>query len=159
MLTADLPAGLIRTRLPSLQGPAPAELPVNKPLMWGAIAATIGGVASIASFTPAHQFLLLVVGVFIILLAAPVAGTLMLDSWRARRSDRPPPPGHASADQISQIGLGRPDREDGNGCAASEARGNVTARPSRERGIAMRSLWLHAPRAGQVGPAGLQCAV
>jgi hypothetical protein len=84
--------------------------------MWFTFAATLGGLGSIVGAFPAEQFMLLVLGVFSVLLQAPVAGTLMLDSWRASRSDgKPPPsaarPGHAIQDWPSQD---EPDGQNGN---------------------------------------------
>ena len=115
LITADLPGGLIRTRLPRLQQPAQVRPTVNRPLMWFTFAATVGGLGSIVGAFPAEQFLLLVLGVFSVLLAAPVAGTLMLDSWRANRPvGKPPPsatrPGHAIQDRHSRD---VPDGQDG----------------------------------------------
>jgi hypothetical protein len=127
LLTADLPDGLIRTRLPSLQRPTQTGPPVNRPLMWFTFAATLGGLGSIVSAFPAEQFLLLVLGVFSVLLAAPVAGTLMLDSWRANRSDGKPPrsavrPGHAIQDRPSRE---EPDGQDGNDLALCTCRASA----------------------------------
>ena len=90
-LTADLPAGLIRTSPPA--GPAPAQAqPVSKVLMWGAWVILVGAAGSILAGLSANAFLLLVAGVLGILIAAPVAGTLMLDSWRENRSGGQSPP-------------------------------------------------------------------
>jgi hypothetical protein len=155
MITADLPVGLILTRLPSLQRPAQAPPHVNKPLMWGMIAATIGGLVSMASSFPSNLFPLLAGGVFIVLIAAPVAGTLMMDSWRASRSGGSPPPPWAPAP--GQVGQGGPDGGEGNGCAASAVGGDVTAHPRPERDLVGRALWprTRTPRIGQIQPEGL----
>jgi len=84
-LTADLPAGL--TGGPLRHESATAQVPpVNKPLLWGAYAILMAAIGSIAVAFPAGSLLLLTAGVLAILIAAPVAGTLTLDSWRADRS-------------------------------------------------------------------------
>jgi hypothetical protein len=94
-LTADLPAGLIGAQLRREAAP-----PVNKPLLWGSYAILMAAMGSMAAGFPAGSLLLLSIGVFAILIAAPVAGTLTLDSWREKHSHRQPPPraarhGHA----------------------------------------------------------------
>jgi hypothetical protein len=90
-LTADLPARLTDARPP--REPASAQAPpVNKTLMWGAVAVTVAALGSIVAAFPANSFMLLVAGVLAVLIAAPIAGTLMLDSWRENRSDRQLPP-------------------------------------------------------------------
>ena len=84
-LTADLPARLTGAR----QGHEPATPqapPVNKPLMVGAYAVLVGAVGSMVIAFPAGSLLLLTAGVLAILIAAPVAGMLTLDSWREDRS-------------------------------------------------------------------------
>jgi len=84
-LTADLPAGL--TGGPLRRESATAQVPpVNKPLLWGAYAILMVAIGSIAVAFPAGSLLMLTAGVLAILIAAPVAGTLTLDSWRADRS-------------------------------------------------------------------------
>jgi len=83
MLTADLPARLIGAR----HEPAPVQAPpVNKPLLCGAYAVLVAAVGSMVVAFPAGSLLLLSIGVLAILIAAPVAGTLTLDSWREDRS-------------------------------------------------------------------------
>jgi len=84
-LTADLPAGLTRARLRHEPAPAQAQ-PVNKPLLWGAYAILVAAIGAIVVAFPASSLLLLTTGVLAILIAAPVAGALTLDSWRADRS-------------------------------------------------------------------------
>jgi hypothetical protein len=79
-LTADLPA-----RLWHEAGP-PQAPPVNKPLLWSAYAVLVGAVGSMVVAFPAGSLLLLTIGVLAILIAAPVAGMLTLDSWRENRS-------------------------------------------------------------------------
>jgi hypothetical protein len=91
-ITADLPAGL--TGEQPLRKPVPAQPPprVNKPLLWTAVAIMLAGIASVVAAVPAQSFLLLPMGVLAILIAAPIAGTLMLDSWREHRSGGQLPP-------------------------------------------------------------------
>ena len=90
-ITADLPAGLIER--PPRRKPAPAQAPppVNRPLLWTAGAIMLAAIVSMVAAIPAQNFLLLVTGVLAILIAAPIAGTLMLDSWRENRTGGPPP--------------------------------------------------------------------
>jgi hypothetical protein len=90
-LTADLPVELIRTSPPPVPAPAQAR-PVSKVLMWGAWVILVGAAGSIVAGLSTNAFLLLVAGVLGILIAAPVAGTLMLDSWRENRSGGQSPP-------------------------------------------------------------------
>jgi uncharacterized protein DUF1707 len=84
-LTADLPATLTGARLG--HEPAPPQVPpVNKPLLWGAYAVLVAAVGSMVLAFPAGSLLLLTAGVLAVLIAAPVAGALTLDSWREDRS-------------------------------------------------------------------------
>jgi hypothetical protein len=111
-LTADLPAGLAEADAPRPPAPAPAQPPVSKTLLWAAwviIALVLGGMvtALVAGPAAAAGF-----GVLPILIAAPIAGTLTVDSWRGRRPHRqlppPVPPGQLSASgQDEGIGGGR----------------------------------------------------
>ena len=84
-LTADLPARLIGARPGHEAAPSPTP-PVNKPLLWGAYAVLVGAVGSMVVAFPAGSLLLLTIGALAILIAAPVAGMLTLDSWREDRS-------------------------------------------------------------------------
>jgi hypothetical protein len=90
-LTADLPVELIRTSLPADPAPAQAQA-VSKVLLWGACVIMVGAAGSILAALSTNTFLLLVAGVLGILIAAPVAGTLMLDWWRGNRSGGQSPP-------------------------------------------------------------------
>jgi len=82
-LGADIPARLVGARYE----PAPAQAPpVNKPLLWGAYAVLVAAVGSMVVAFPAGSLMLLTMGVLAILIAAPVAGMLTLDSWREDRS-------------------------------------------------------------------------
>jgi hypothetical protein len=110
-ITADLPAGLIGAQQPRKPAPAQAPPPVNKPLMWTAGATILAAIASIAAAFLGANLLLLPVGVLAILIAAPVAGTLMLDSWRADRSGGQLPPRPA---QFGQALGGERDGRPGN---------------------------------------------
>jgi uncharacterized protein DUF1707 len=91
-ITADIPAGLVGAQ--QLRKPAPAKAPpsVNKPFLWTAVAITLAAIVSMAAAVPAQNFLLLPMGVFAILIAAPIAGTLMLDLWRESRTGGQLPP-------------------------------------------------------------------
>jgi hypothetical protein len=90
-LTADLPVDLIAASPPAVPAPAQAQ-PVSKVLMWGACVIMVGAAGSILAALSTNTFLLLVAGVLGILIAAPVAGTLMLDLWRENRSGGQSPP-------------------------------------------------------------------
>src|SRR5215472_9346467 len=98
-ITADLPAGMIRAQPPRKPAPAQAPPPVSKPLLWTAVAVMLAAIASMAAAFPAQSLGLLSVGVLAILIAAPIAGTLMLDSWRQSRSGGQLPPRPAQSSQ------------------------------------------------------------
>ena len=98
-ITADLPAGLTRTPPPRKPAPAQGTPPVSKPLLWTAVAIMLAGIVSVVAAVPAQNFLLLPMGVLAILIAAPVAGTLMLDSWRENRTGGQLPPRPAQSGQ------------------------------------------------------------
>jgi hypothetical protein len=85
---AGLPAGLIGEQ--SLRKPAPAQAPpaANKPLLRTAGAIMLAAIVSLVAAIPAQNFLLLPTGVLAILIAAPIAGTLMPDSWREHHTGR-----------------------------------------------------------------------
>jgi hypothetical protein len=91
-LTADLPAGLTAAAAPCEAAPVLAHHPVNKPLMWSMSVLTLAGVASMGAGLLGAGFLLLVYGLLAVLIGAPVAGTLMLDSWQETRSGGQQPP-------------------------------------------------------------------
>ena len=70
---------------------------MNKPLLWGMCAVTLAGVlAGVAAF-PVNSLTLLAMGVIAILVGAPVAGTLILDSWRGHHTGGELPPRPAQA--------------------------------------------------------------
>jgi hypothetical protein len=50
--------------------------------MWTAVAIMLAAIASIVTAFPAQNVILLSMGVLAILIAAPIAGNLMLDSYR-----------------------------------------------------------------------------
>ena len=118
-ITADLPAGLIGAQ--PLRKPAPAQAPppVNKPLLRTAIVIMLAGILSILAAVPAQNFLWLPMGVLAILIAAPITGTLMLDSWRENRTGGQLPPRPA---QFGQTLEGEPDGGPGNDLILCQAR-------------------------------------
>jgi Domain of unknown function (DUF1707) len=91
-ITADLPPGLIGARPLRKPVPAQAPPPVSKPLLWTAVAIMLAGIVCLVAAVPAQIFLLLPVGVLAILIGTPIAGTLMLDSWRENRTGGQLPP-------------------------------------------------------------------
>jgi hypothetical protein len=119
VITADLPAGLIRRQPGREPAPAQAPPPVSRPMLWSAgaimLAAIVAGVAAI----PAQNFLLLVAGVLAMLIAAPVAGTLMLDLWRENRTGGQPPPRSA---RFGQTPAGERDGGPGHDVTRCQAR-------------------------------------
>ncbi len=138
-VTADLPVRLIQEQMTAesvTRDPVPP--PVNKPLMWGALVATLAGLGAIGGAFPAGLFLLLVAGVFLILLAAPVAGTLMLDSWRAGRSSGNAPPSANWHGQAAIEAL-RDDGRSGGGRTLAEVRQDVRKSPANRAGSSRRS--------------------
>ncbi len=143
-LTADLPAGLVGASAP--RGPAPprgpvpaqAQQPVSKTLMWGASVIVAGGAGSIVAGLSTDTFLLLVLGVLAILKASPVAGTLILDSWREKRSGGQLPP------RPARDRHGLEDERDGsigNDLILSEDRKDVRARPAPDHRVDCRTWW------------------
>jgi hypothetical protein len=94
-VTADLPAGLIRAEQRRRPAPARASQPVNRPLMWGMCALTLAGVLAAVAAFPLLSLTLLAFGIIAVLVGAPVAGTLLLDSWREHRSGGQLPPASA----------------------------------------------------------------
>ena len=83
-LTADLPAGRTGSQPSHKTVPAPA----NRALRWGACAMMmiIVVLGAMVTVFPVDNLLLQSAGVLAILIAAPIAGTLMLDWWHERRS-------------------------------------------------------------------------
>jgi hypothetical protein len=85
-LTADLPGGLPGVLPLDETVPAQAQPAVNKALLWSSWAVLL----LITSFTvgafPADFLGLLAVGAFPLLIVAPLAVALSLDSWRQKRT-------------------------------------------------------------------------
>jgi hypothetical protein len=98
-LTADLPAGLAAATPPGKTVAAQAGPSANTALLWGSwvVVLLIVGFMSGASLT--SPYFAFVVGVLPLLIAGPVAGTLTLDAWRAKRSRGQLPPGTARSSQ------------------------------------------------------------
>jgi hypothetical protein len=132
-VTADLPAGLIRAEQARKPAPAQAAPPVNKPLMWVAIVVTVAGMASVVIGIPLNDIMLLTIGVLAVLIGAPIAGTLMLDSWRANHLGGQLPP------QRIEAPASEPDGTIGDGRTISEARNDI-----RNRLHPLRPGWAHA---------------
>lgn len=93
-LTADLPAGVAAAQPPSRTVPAQAQQPASKVLLWGSwvVVLLIVGFMAGASLAD-YQVALL--GVLPLLIAAPIAGTLTIDTWREKRSRGQLPQGPA----------------------------------------------------------------
>ena len=140
-ITADLPAGLIRALPPRKPAPAPAPPPVNKPLMWTAVAIMLAAIASMAAAFPAQNVILLSMGVLAILIAAPIAGTLMLDSWRENRSGGQLPPRPA---QFGQTLEGERDGGPGNDLIVCQAHRDTRARRLLGHSVTQRT-WRSVP--------------
>jgi hypothetical protein len=106
-----------------------------------------------AAAFPADNFLLLVAGVLAILIAAPVAGTLMLDSWREKRSGGQLPPRAARGGPALEA-----ERDDriGHDPILSEASEDVRARPVPGRRVIRRSWRSLTVPGDQRHPASLQ---
>jgi hypothetical protein len=134
-LTADLPAGLARPRPPHQTVPAQARTPTSKALLWGSwvtVLLTVGFMlgASVASWAFA-----LVVGVFPLLIAAPIAGTLTIDTWGEthHRGQLPPPP-----ERRGRALEGEHDSEAGDDLIASE---DAPASPMLAREAIRSARW------------------
>jgi Domain of unknown function (DUF1707) len=140
-ITADLPAGLIRALPPRKPAPAQAPPPVNKPLMWTAVAIMLAAIASIVAGFPAQNVILLSMGVLAILIAAPIAGTLMLDSWRENRSGGQLPPRPA---QFGQTLEGERDGGPGNDLIVCQAHRDTRARRLLGHSVTQRT-WRSVP--------------
>ena len=134
-VTADLPAWRIRAEQARAALLAQAAPPVSKPLMWGAVAITLAGIASVLVAVPVNSLPLMAMGVLAILIGAPLAGTLMLDSWRANHSGRQLPPQSARRIQA-------PEGEPGTtGRQSHDALATISTRfPSGSRSSALRLL-------------------
>jgi hypothetical protein len=131
-LTADLPAGPAATAAPRKPAPVPGQPQVNQPLMWSTGGLTLVGVASIVAALPTNGFLLLVAGVLTVLICAPVAGTLMLDLWRGKRSSGQPPLPPA---QRARPLEGDRDSSFGDDLTLCQARGQARTRHVSAQGV------------------------
>ena len=146
-ITADLPAGPIRALPPRKPAPAQAPPPVNRPLMWTAIGIMLAAVAALVAAFPAQNVEVMSMGVFAILIAAPIAGTLMLDSWRENRSggQLPPPPA-----QFGQKLEGKQDGGPGNDPIVCQTRSDTRTRRRLGHSATRRTLRsVPAPRASE----------
>jgi hypothetical protein len=99
-LTADLPVVLPGAQPPGETVAAGAQQPVNKALMWGSWAVILLVIGYMVGAFPADNLEVLGIGVLPLLIAAPIAGTLTIDTWRERRSRGQLPPGPAGASGI-----------------------------------------------------------
>jgi hypothetical protein len=140
-ITADLPAGLIRALPPRKPAPAQAPPPVNKPLMWTAVAIMLAAIASMVAAFPAQNVVLLSMGVLAILIAAPIAGTLMLDSCRENRSGGQLPPRPA---QFGQTLEGERDGGPGDDLIVCQAHRDTRARRLLGHSVTQRT-WRSVP--------------
>jgi len=140
-ITADLPAGLVRALPPRKPAPAQDPPPVNKPLMWTTVAIMLAAIASMVAAFPAQNVVLLSMGVLAILIAAPIAGTLMLDSWRENRSGGQLPPRPA---QFGQTLEGERDGGPGNDLIVCQAHRDTRARRLLGHSVTQRT-WRSVP--------------
>jgi Domain of unknown function (DUF1707) len=143
-VTADLPARLIHAEQRREPAPAQAVQPVNKPLMWGMCAVTLAGVlAGVAAF-PVNSLTLLAMGVTAILVGAPVAGTLLLDSWRGHHTggELPPAPAQALPAPVAEQHRGI-----GDDLILAAAREDVRAGHAPGNGATRRTWWPLTARA------------
>ncbi|HBW21572.1 MAG TPA: hypothetical protein DEH11_22470 [Actinobacteria bacterium] len=143
-ITADLPAGLIGAQLPRKPASAQALPPVNKRLLWTAGAILLAAIASVVAGFLAQSLGLLSVGMLGILIAAPIAGTLMLDSWRENRSGGQLPPRPA---QFGQALEGERDDGPGNDLILCQAHRDTGARRLLAHSVTQR-IWRSVPTRG-----------
>lgn len=149
-LTADLPVGLVEAQPARPPVPAPGQLPVNKPLMWGSWIIVVLTVGAMVALAPTAYVGLLGFGVLPLLIAGPVAGTLTLDSWREKRAGGQPPPEGAEGGRALEGGQAGGMGDDLNlGEVSNEAR----ARPGPDHLAAPVPPGRGAQRA-QVCPSG-----
>jgi hypothetical protein len=152
-VTADLPARLIHAeqrREPARAQAAQPVQPVNKPLMWGMCAVTLAGVlAGVAAF-PVNSLTLLAMGVIAVLVGAPVAGTLLLDSWRGHHTggELPPRPAQALRAPVAEQYRGI-----GDDLMPAAAREDVRAGPAPGNGAAWPGHFQAVPfQCCKIGP-------
>jgi Domain of unknown function (DUF1707) len=146
-LTADLPAELARPRPPGQAVQAQPRPPASRALLWGSWVIVLLTVGFMLGASVASWVLALVVGVFPLLIAAPIAGTLTIDSWRdtRHRGQLPPPPRRRGRALEGEHGSGAGDdliaSEDGPaspmlaGEANRSARWPVTRHPDRRQSV------------------------
>jgi uncharacterized protein involved in type VI secretion and phage assembly len=96
---------------------------------------------SMAVAFPAGSFLLLTIGVLAILIAAPIAGTLTLDSWREKHSHRQLPPRAARHGHALD---GEPGSGIGNDLTLCQAHRDTCARRLLGHSVTLR-IWRSVP--------------
>lgn len=140
-LTADLPARLIAARPPSEAVPTQANPPPNTALLWGSwviVLLTTGFMLGVSLTSPYFAF---VVGVLPLLITVPVAGTLTLDAWRAKRSHGQLPPGPArSAQRLKR----ERDSATGDDLILCQAHSDTRARRLLRHSVTQR-VWRSVP--------------
>jgi len=85
-LTADLPGGLIGTEPPDETVGGQAQPAVNKALLWSSWAVLLLIIGFMGGAFPAVYLGMLAVGALPLLIVAPLAVALSLDSWRQKRA-------------------------------------------------------------------------
>jgi len=103
-LTADLPVGLISAAPPRGPVPAQATPPVSKSLLWCSCAITLAAMVVVVVGIPTANVVVLTIGVLGILIAAPVAGMLILDQWHENHPGGQLPPRPAERGQAPAAG-------------------------------------------------------
>src|SRR5215470_19381437 len=86
-LTADLPGGLIGTEPPDETVGGQAQPAVNKALLWSSWAVLLLIIGFMGGAFPAVYLGMLAVGALPLLIVAPLAVVLTLDSWRQKRAN------------------------------------------------------------------------
>ena len=86
-LTADLPGGLIGDQPPGETVPAQAQPAANKALLWSSWAVLLLIIGFMGGAFPAVYLGMLAVGALPLLIIAPLAVVLSLDSWRQKRAN------------------------------------------------------------------------
>jgi hypothetical protein len=96
-LTADLPDGLTGAESLGETGPAQAQPAVNKALLWSSWAVLLLIIIFMGGAFPAVYLGMMAVGVLPLLIVAPLAVALTIDSWRQKRSRGLPVMGQKSS--------------------------------------------------------------
>ena len=130
VLTADLPAGLAKPQRPDPTAPVVSPPPVNKPLLWGSWAVVLLTLGFMLGASFVNYVLALVVGVFPLLVATPIAGTLTLDAWREKRSHGQLPPRPQRSGRALEVEHGGMIEDDLTTC---ETREDVSRQPAPAR--------------------------